>query len=74
MGYPKFKNTGDMLRAMENEINNGARRFRLLMKDGEEQEVNISHFWEDDIVLDDDDMEPCGWIEDTKVKSFIPIK
>ena len=74
MEYPKFKNAGEMLCALETEMDRGTHRFRLLMKNGDEEVVNISHFWEDDIVIADEDLEPCGWIEDEKVASFIPVK
>ena len=74
MDYPKFKNVGDMLCALETEVDKGTHHFRLLMKNGEKEEVNVSHFWEDDIVIADDGMNPCGWIEDDKVESFIPVK
>ena len=56
MEYPKFKNAGEMLCAFETEMDRGTHRFRLLMKNGDEDVVNISHFWEDDIVIADDDL------------------
>ncbi len=74
MNYPKFKNTGDMLCAMEIETDKGTRQFRLLMKNGEERTITIWGFGEDDVTFVDDNMEPCGWIEDTEIESFIPIK
>ena len=74
MDYPKFKNAGDMLCAMEIETDKGTRDFRLLMKNGEERDITIWGFGEDDITVTDEENEPCGWIDDDEIESFIPIK
>lgn len=72
--YPKYRYAGDMLCDLEIQMDNGVHRFHLLMKNGEEQTVNIFHLGEDDIIIADDDMEPCGWIDDDTVRSFLPAE
>lgn len=72
MEFPKFKNAGEMLCALEIEMDKGAHKFHVLMKDGHEELLNIAYLGEDDITLADDNMEPCGCIEDSEVESFMP--
>lgn len=63
-----------MLRNLEDAMNQGIRKFHLLMIDGSEETHNIWLLGEDDIIIADDNMRPCGWIDDVKVKSFIPAE
>ena len=74
MKYPKFKNAGTMLCALEMEMDKGKHRFHLLMKDGTEETLNIAYLGEDDITIADDDMQVCGYIEDSDVESFLPAE
>jgi len=69
--YPEFQYAGDMLCALEIELNKGKHRFHLLMKDGSERTVNIHHLGEDDITIADENMDICGGFEDSELVSFL---
>ena len=43
-------------------------------EDGREELLNIAYSGEDDITLSDENMEPCGCIEDFEVVSFLPAE